>query len=452
MNKKIYFVGIGGAGTSSLARLYIAQGYNVVGSDEGGDGFYTELLKKDKIQVFDKFDINNIPNDVEFVVHSTAFGKENIEIAEFIKRGVKVFSYPQALGNMTKKYTTIAICGTHGKTTTTAMTAYTLLGTGDDVSALVGSIIPKWSGGAKIGTSSEFVIEADEYQNKLKYYYPKVVVLTSIDYDHPDFFENFEVYKDTFKTFIEKIPKDGTLIACIDDSDVNNIVKNFRNSNIITYGENKSSDARIIGTKIENNKQYITVLYKGEKSTLITQMFGIHNARNAVAAWLVGVLFSGDKEKSALGLESFEGVSRRAERKGIYNGAILIDDYAHHPKEVSVSIKAFKQTYKNKKIIVAFHPHTYSRTKALFKDFVDALLLADEIIIIDIYSSAREKKGSISSRDLVQKINETKNVAIYKKTIKDLSLWAKNNINKDDVFVTLGAGDIWKVHELILNN
>ncbi len=451
MNKLIYFVGIGGAGTSSLARLYIANGYRVIGSDDG-DGFYTELLEKDGIEVFGKFSIQNIPYDIDFAVYSTAFEEGNIEILELKKRDVKIFSYPEALGEMTKKYTTIAVCGTHGKTTTTAMTAYALIGANKDPNVLVGSIIPEWLGGARSGSSDVFVIEADEYQDKLRYYHPKVIVLTSIDYDHPDFFENFEVYKNVFKKFIDRLPKDGILIACVDDENVRKVICGA-NVEVISYGESEFAKARIIKTENKNNKQYISIIFEDKKNILTTKMFGIHNAKNAVAAWLVSVLISkGNKLGSSNGLENFAGVARRAEKKGIYNDALLIDDYAHHPREISTTLKSFKKIYKDKKIIAAFHPHTYSRTEALFNDFVKSLLLADEVIIIDIYSSAREKTGKISSKDLVEEINKIQKKAIYKKTIKNLSEWALNNLEENDIFITLGAGDIWKVHDIILNN
>ncbi len=450
MNKNIYFVGIGGAGTSSLARLYIAKGCNVIGSDDG-DGFYTNSLKKEGIKVFDSFNVKNIPENIEFVVHSTAFNDENIEISEFKKRGVKIFSYPEALGEITKKYTTIAVCGTHGKTTTTAMTTFVLTGAKKDPSALVGSIIPQWSSGARVGDSEYFIIEADEYQNKLRYYYPKVVVLTSIDYDHPDFFEDFESYKQVFRDFVNKVPSNGVIIACIDDEDVVEVVKDVK-ARVIYYGENELADARILKTEIESELQKVFITFNGEKEVLEVKMFGIHNAKNALAAWIVGKVLTNNRNGITTGLKNFSGVARRAEKKGVYNKALLIDDYAHHPSEISTTIKSFKKLYKDKNIIVAFHPHTFSRTKALFDDFVNSLFLADKIIILEIYTSAREKQGEISSKDLVLAVNEIEKKAIYIQTIEDLVIWVKNNLKKDDIFITLGAGDIWKVHDKILSN
>ncbi len=450
MNKNIYFVGIGGAGTSSLARLYVAKGCNVIGSDDG-DGFYTNSLKKEGIKVFDSFNVKNIPENIEFVVHSTAFNDENIEISEFKKRGVKIFSYPEALGEITKKYTTIAVCGTHGKTTTTAMTTFVLTGAKKNPSALVGSIIPQWSSGARVGDSEYFIIEADEYQNKLRYYYPKVVVLTSIDYDHPDFFEDFESYKQVFRDFVNKVPSNGVIIACIDDEDVVEVVKDVK-ARVIYYGENELADARILKTETESELQKVFITFNGEKEVLEVKMFGIHNAKNALAAWIVGKVLTNNRNGITTGLKNFSGVARRAEKKGVYNKALLIDDYAHHPSEISTTIKSFKKLYKDKNIIVAFHPHTFSRTKALFDDFVNSLFLADKIIILEIYTSAREKQGEISSKDLVLAVNEIEKKAIYIQTIEDLAIWVKNNLKKDDIFITLGAGDIWKVHDKILSN
>ncbi len=450
MSKNIYFVGIGGAGTSSLARIYLAKGYNVMGSDNG-DGFYTKPLQKEGIKIFDNFSIDNIPKDVEFVIHSTAFDDRNIEISEFKNRGVKILSYPEALGEIMKEFETIAICGTHGKTTTTAMTAFAFTGAGEDVNVLVGSIIPQWSSGARTGSSKYFIVESDEYQNKLSYYHPKIVVLTSIDYDHPDFFKDFESYKKTFRDFVNKVPKDGIIVACCDDKNIKDVLKDAK-ARIIYYGEDNFADACIVQTETKNKVQRVYFDFEGKREVLEIGMFGIHNAKNALAAWLVAKTLINKKTGILSGLKNFQGVARRAENKGVYKDALLIDDYAHHPSELGATINSFKKIYKNKNIIAAFHPHTFSRTQVLFDDFVKSLLLADEIIILEIYSSAREKSGNISSKDLVVAINEIEKKAIYIDTIEQLAKWAKDNLKKDDVFITLGAGDIWKVHDKILND
>ncbi len=447
--KNIYIIGIGGAGTSALALLYKARGYNVRGSDEG-DGFYTRILEENNIIVYNSFDAKHIKDDIDMVVHTTAVRIENNEELQRAQElSLPIKTYPEAVGELTKIAQTIAVCGTHGKTTTTMLTAHAFIAANSDPMVIVGSLVPAWKSGAYVGKGKYFIIEADEYQNKLAFYDPFAVILTNIDFDHPDFFSDNGAYEKVFVDFVRRIPKDGFLVACGDNENVCSVAL-AANCAVFFYGEDKMNNCRIIRREKNDNGQKITVSFRDKEYIIRTQLFGAHNARNTVAAWLMSFLVTGDAQKSAQGIAKCANAARRFEKKGMLNNVILIDDYAHHPAEIRATLYAAQENYPSQKIVVAFHPHTFSRTEAFLDDFADALDLADEVIVLDIYASVRETSGTVSAQNLVAKINQKKkNKAQHIPTIEDLAVWMRENLHDDAVFLTLGAGDIWKVYDLI---
>jgi UDP-N-acetylmuramate--alanine ligase len=455
MIKKIYIVGIEGAGTSALAKIYHALGYDVSGSDNG-DHFFGGSLKKLGIAVHGKFSEGNIPDKVDFAVYSTAFKEDNPEITEIRKRRIKLYSYPEALGELFNKKIGIAVCGTHGKTTTTALAAAVFETAGTDPSVVVGSTLKQWEGNARFGKGEQFILEADEYQNKLKFYKPWSAILTSADYDHPDFFPDFESYKKTFKDFVARIPKTGALVVWGDSSDTLEIAKHAK-CKVLTYGFGEENDYKI---KNQNAKikidsvipiQEFEVLHKEESLGVFEiRMVGKHNALNA-AAVIALAHFSGlDMEKVRKGLENFQGIKRRFEYVGVYDGdALLIDDYAHHPDEVRATLKGARSLYQDKKITVVFHPHSYTRTKALLEEFAQSFEDANSVIVIDIYGSARENDGDVSSEDLVKLINhyqygKAEHVPTIEKAVEHIK---SGEYGKDDVIIIMGAGDVWRAAE-----
>ncbi len=446
--KKIYIIGIEGAGTSALAQIYIAQGHTVMGSDDG-DGFYKKSLEKAGIKVYHSFDTAHIKDDIDYVVHSTAFNESNIEIEAVKEKKIKLQSYPEAIGDLAENLFTIAVCGTHGKTTTSGMLAHAMIGAGRDVNALIGAPVVGWKSGARTGTGKEFILEADEYQNKLAFYRPQSAILTSIDYDHPDFFPDSASYEKVFTDFVQRIPATGFLVV---HHDVWKKIKDILQvrAHVFTYGEQSDADLTIIEREVQEEKQNIIYTFKEERKTLTVHLPGKHNALNAVAATLMSTLITGKEEESIKGLVKYRGTKRRFEHKGFYNSAVLIDDYAHHPEEVRLTLAAAKELYPDKNIITAFHPHTYSRTKALLEEFGRALDVADNVIILDIYGSAREIQGGVDATDLVKAVNQgISKKAKHIATIDKLAQWAKKNLTQSDVFLTLGAGDVYKVHEKI---
>lgn len=457
MNKKgkVYIVGIEGAGTSALAKIYHALGYEVSGSDNG-DHFFGASLKKLGIVVHEKFSQINIPNKVDFAVHSTAFKDDNPEIMEIRKRKIKLYSYPEALGKLFNEKIGIAICGTHGKTTTTALAATVFEAAGTDPSVVVGSTLKQWEGNARFGKGEQFILEADEYQNKLQFYKPWAAILTSADYDHPDFFPDFESYKNTFKEFVVKMPKTGALVVWGDSSDTLEIAKHAK-CKVLTYGFGEENDFRIsnFGFRILNEMQKPLAIFeiiRGEESLGMfeIQMVGKHNVLNAAAVIALAHFAGLDMEKVRKGLKNFQGIKRRFEYVGVYNDdVLLIDDYAHHPDEVSATLKGARSLYQDKKITVVFHPHSYTRTKALLEEFAQSFEDADNVIVIDIYGSARENSGDVSSEDLVKLMNKYQyGKAEYVPTIKEVEEYIKNGeYGKNDIIITMGAGDVWHIAE-----
>ncbi len=462
--EKIYIVGIEGAGTSALARLYKARGYSVSGSDEG-DGFYRNSLAAHDITVHEKFDPSHIIGNEDFIVHSTAYNQENVEIAEALRRNVKVLTYPEALGQITGEYYSVAVCGTHGKTTTTGMLAHALLGGGRDINALIGAPVIGWDGGSRFGAGREFVFEADEYQNKLQYYHPQAVILTSVDFDHPDFFADFSQYKKAFVDFVERIPRIGVLVVAHDAWQILVDDNVTLPCTVLTYGDHVDADVQLLDRSyVADGTQEIDVLCKKDGDNvyaIATHLPGRHNAYNAIAAWTMsreivggGKASAGEEgvDQSAAGLASYQGVARRFERHLSLNGAVMIDDYAHHPEEIRTTLATVREVYPDRKVIVAFHPHSHSRTATLLEEFARALDMADEVIVLDIYAVDRERRedyAPVSAQSLVDAINQgVSSKACHIPDTDALKMHITQELTEDDIFISLGAGDIYHVHNV----
>lgn len=451
--KKAYFIGIKGAGMTAVAELFKARGIEISGSDTKEKFFTDEILNRNGIIFTEEFDAKNIPEDIDLIIYSTAYNeKNNSEVAEARKNGTNMLSYPETLGELFRENLGIAVCGTHGKTTTTAILATCLKEAGVDPSAIVGSNVIEWNGSVLTGKGNFFVAEADEYQNKLVHYNPWSVVLTSIDFDHPDFFETFEDYKNVFRDFVKKIPPHGFLVVSGDDADAVEISKNAR-CQVLTYGFGEGCDYRIEdlssknwaedGRPVKNFK----IFHKEEiLEEFETVLVGRHNMQNAVAAIAVCHKLKLDLEKVRAAILNFKGTSRRFEHIGERDGAILIDDYAHHPEEIKATLKAAREIYYRKNIWTVFHPHTFTRTKALLQEFAQSFNNTDKVIVIDIYGSAREVQGGVSSKDLVDLINKYfPGKAEYIPTIPETIEFLKNKISGKDVVISMGAGNVWQV-------
>lgn len=439
---------------TALAELLI--GTNSLTGSDTDEKFYTdEILENLHIPVYEGFQESNIPDNTKLVIYSTAYDVENhVELLSAKKRGIPLLSYPEAVGKLTQEKLTLAVCGTHGKTTTSSLLAETLRSLSDDPTALIGSKISQWQKSSLIGEGRFFVLEADEYQNKLMHYQPYGVILTSLDFDHPDYFEDFDAYRKVFKDFIQRIPKHGVFIFNGDDAEIVKLASEA-NCQKISYGFIEDNDVCIKNYLPKPITQYGTpgvvqsfhLSHKGEDlGEFNLSLAGRHNTLNATAVIALLLFFGFSVRKAKPGLEAFVGTSRRFEYLGERFGALIYDDYAHHPEELKVTLKAFRELYPDRRMTVLFHPHTFTRTKALFQEFAQAFELADQVLVLPIYGSAREQQGGISSEELVSEINryqpgKASAVNDYGQITADL----EKNLGKNDLIVSLGAGDVWQI-------
>lgn len=454
--KKVHLIGIKGAGMTALAEFLLHQGATVTGSDTDEIFFTDAILKRLGIAVTHPFRAENIPQDAELIIYSTAYTQErNSELAQALTLDLPVLSYPEALGSLTEEKLTLAVCGTHGKTTTSALLADALAYCGKDPSAIVGSRITSWGGNALFGRGDYLVIEADEYQNKLAHYQPFAVILTSIDFDHPDFFPDPESYERVFAEFVARIPAHGLLVYCADSAAVARVAEQAR-CRKVSYGTLPQADFQVVDYTPEKMgfvaekelvRQSFTVKHEGETiGTFRLQLAGVHNALNttAVLALLTALGVASDRFSAAFA--RFPGTERRFEYIGERYGALLYDDYAHHPEEIRATLRAFRDLYPDKRLTVIFHPHTFTRTKALLTDFAQSFEAADRVAILDIYGSAREEQGGVTSQDVVDLINrffpgKAEPVTDPQVLVADL----EKTMGRQDVIITLGAGNVWEL-------
>jgi UDP-N-acetylmuramate--alanine ligase len=466
--KKVHMIGIKGAGMTALAEMLAKGGARVTGSDVPETFFTDAILRGLGIEVREAFDPANIPADTELVVYSTAYAPEtNPELKAAFAGGKRPVSYPEALGALMKERLGLAVCGTHGKTTTSALLAEVLREAGEDPSAIVGSRILQWDGGALSGGGKYFVVEADEYQNKFRHYNPFGVILTSLDWDHPDFFPTFEAYREAFVGLIRRIPAHGVLVSWGDSVAVGEAAAEGK-CRRLTYGFVAGNDFQIANHRvsaiveasageefsetealpeISDIRQSFEVLHEGESlGWFELQLAGRHNALNATAVIALCEFLKVDIEKVREGLRNFVGTERRFEYIGERGGVLFYDDYAHHPEEIKATLQAFRDLYPNRRLIAAFHPHTFTRTKALLADFAQSFALAHKAVVLDIYGSAREKQGGVSSRELVELINSySRGKAVHMPGISEAVRDIREEMRSGDLVVTLGAGNVWEV-------
>lgn len=444
----IYFVGIKGVGMTALAQVIKAKGLSVCGSDTEEVFMTDSVLLQYGIEVFSPFSTQNIPANIDYAVVSGAYYVEgveptNVEVVELIKRNIKILTYSQALGNVSLSFgQSLAVAGSHGKTTTSALLTYALQELGQNPFGVIGSIVPQFGGNARIGdnNSQYLVVEADEYQNHFLDLSMGGLIILNVDYDHPDFFKTPEIYYKSFVNVIDKLPLDSTLVVNGDDYNLDKYILpkiKDKNRKILKFGFNTKNDI----TLDEDNN----VVVKGNKYNKLNLFIaGNHNRLNALSC--IGLLYAlgFDINSSIEAMSGFKGTQRRLEYKGVTpKGVIIIDDYAHHPTEIIAGIQAIKEKYPNKMIHCVFQPHTFSRTSLLLQDFALALSQADYVYLLPIYASAREKKSPVASTDMTQFFTN-KNVQLYN-SFDELKLDIDKINGTKNIILTMGAGDVWKI-------
>lgn len=460
--KKVYMIGIKGVGMTMLAQFLKASGCQVSGSDIIDTFLTDQVLRQEKIKVLSPFAVKNIPHDADLIIYSSAFDpKNNPEMAALKNqalKNIKAIPYAEALGGLFNNYRGLAVCGSHGKTTTSAWLGYVLDRSGLSPNVLVGSRVPQFKGSTLKGRSRYFVAEVDEYQNKLKFFNPYGVILNNIEFDHPDFFKDQKAYTKVFADFLKKIPRLGFLIISNRDPEIRKIKKYCRGT-VISYDVaghgNGGGKPTYLASSVHLSRAYQIFSVKGLGDFKIS-LWGEHNILNALAVIATARELKVPLAKIKKHLAGFKGTERRAQVLGQCKGAWIIDDYAHHPTEVKATIAGIRSRFPNKKLLAVFHPHTFTRTQALFKEFVSSFTLLDELIVLDIYGSAREKQGGVSSQRLVQEIkkyhrlNKFSSKIKYIPTINRAASYMKGNLDADKVLLLLGAGDVFRLGQTLL--
>ncbi len=440
--KKIYLIGIKGTGLSSLAVLLKKMGYVVSGSDTAETFFTESQLKSNHISYHNGFSTDHINTRSDLVIYSTAYGDSNLEILQAKKLRIPLLSYPEAIGWISQNLISVAVCGSHGKTTTTSMLAW-IMQYNDRTAALVGTVADL---NKKIKDPTHFVFEADEYQDKLQHYNPLHVILTNIDYDHPDFFKTEKQYTETFHRFATRILKQkGFILYNHDDKATQDTLKKLK-GDLRSYGFSSEAGFQVIPTK---NLDGFSVTVRSKKLLSISlSVYGRHNILNAAAAAIMALRLNVPTNIIKQRLKTFTGIKRRMEIIPSKN-YLLIDDYGHHPTEIRATLSALRHHYPKHTIVAVFHPHTFTRTKTLLKEFGRSFSDVDRVIVLDIYASAREKAGGVHATDLVKEIKKDGVVAIHCPTIPEAAEYIKKNIPKKSLILTIGAGDVWKLCDLL---
>lgn len=447
---RIYFIGIGGISMSGLAEILLAEDFVVSGSDRAPSDL-THMLEERGVKVFYGQREENISGDIDLVVYTAAIKSDNPELIAAKRRNIPTLTRAELLGQMMKNYKTpIAVSGTHGKTTTTSMISQILLNAEADPTLSIGGIYRPIGGNIRVGTSELFVTEACEYTNSFLSFFPKIGIILNIEEDHLDFFKDLSDIRNSFHRFAELLPEDGTLIINGGIDRCEELTAGLP-CRVITYGLDSGLD--YTATRITYDESGFPSFYVHKKGSddrnFSLRVHGEHNILNALAAIALADLLNLSDEVIRAGLLAFVGTDRRFEYKGQVNGVNIIDDYAHHPTEIRATLNAALQ-YPHRRLWCVFQPHTYTRTKAFLAEFAAALSLADEIVLADIYAAREKDTLGISSETLQEKIRSLGHPCQYFPTFEAIENYLLKNCTKDDLLITMGAGDIVKIGENLL--
>lgn len=446
----IHMIGIGGISMSGLAEILKNKGYTVQGSD-ANDSNIIKKLRENDIKVTIGHNAENIGN-ASAVIFTAAIKKDNPEYIAAANKNIPLIERSVLLGEITRLFSdTIAIAGTHGKTTTTSMVSTAFIECEKDPTITVGGELPLIDGNYKIGQSNFLITEACEYVESFLELSPKVSVVLNVEADHLDYYKDINHIKSSFQKFLDKLPKDGFAVLNADDKNSYELFKNTK-CNIVSFGINNMAKYSAQNIIFERDKTYYN-LYIANKfiSEVILSVPGMHNIYNSLACIAVCDIYKLNLQTVVKSLKDFCGAKRRFEKKGMLNGAEIYDDYAHHPSEIKATLLAAKNR-NMKKVWCVFQPHTYSRTKALLNEFANAFYNADNVIITDIYAAREKDTGEIKAQDLVYEIQKTSNNAIYIKDFSDIESYLKDNLQTGDILLTIGAGNVYKIGEELIED
>jgi UDP-N-acetylmuramate--alanine ligase len=448
--KRVHFIGIGGSGLSAIARLLKESGYQVTGSDRTLSPFAI-ALQSDGVSIY----VGHHPRNVggaDMVIRSSAIAEDNPEVEAAKRAGIPVYKRADFLGQLMSEKTGIAVAGTHGKTTTTAMIVWTLYAMNRDPSFIVGGTLNNLKVNARAGKGSPFVIEADEYDRMFLGLKPHIEVVTNLEHDHPDCYPTFEDMYSAFQSFVDLLPPDGTLVVCAEDEGAVSLLSHARRKglSVISYsvqGEMTINSPQWMQARTPKPNQrggfdFSAMTNMGVEAAstvnVSLQVPGEHNVLNALATLSVIAALGLPLQEAADALGEFTGTGRRFEVRGEHKGVIVIDDYAHHPTEIRATLAGAKARYPNHRIWAVWQPHTYSRTQTLFFEFSRAFGDADEVLVTEIYAS-REAAQEFSSAEVVSAMPHSS--ARYTGSLEDTTKYLLKHLRSGDVLLVLSAGD-----------
>ena len=447
----VHFIGIGGTGLSAIARVLLESGYAVSGSDQE----YSPLAQSVEAagaEVYVGHQASNV-NGADLVIRSSAVSDDNPEVQAALDAGIPVLKRADYLGSLMEGRQGVAVAGSHGKTTTTAMLAWVLTALDQDPTFIVGGVVTNLDTNARAGKGLVFVIEADEYDYMFLGLKPQIAVITNVEHDHPDIFPTPEVFRQAFLDFVRVLPPDGVLLACGDDPEASGVMCDAANAGYraMSYGT-ESSEYDYFATEMKLNHHGcfdFEVFHAGDHLAQVSlQVPGDHNVKNALAALAVIDQLELPLKDAALALGEFLGADRRFQILGEAAGVTLIDDYAHHPTEIRATLAAAKARYANRRIWAVWQPHTYTRTKTLFDEFVTAFDNADCVLVTEVYRSREVFDPDFSADQVVQAMDHPN--AHFSGSLADTTTYLLNNLRPGDVMLVLSAGDATQISQDVL--
>ena len=453
--RRVHFVGVGGIGMSGIAELLANLGYEVSGSDVRGSDVTARLQERFNVRVFEGHQAENVV-DADVVVVSSAVRRTNPEIVEAERRGIPVIPRAEMLAELMRLHFSIAVAGSHGKTTTTSMIALVLERAGLDPTAVIGGRLSAFGSNARLGDSEYMVVEADESDRSFLLLWPSIAVMTNIDREHMENYGSLDDLQQAFADFASKLPFYGSVVACADDANLMAVLPRLKRR-VVTYGLQNQS-ATVLGRDIEvgafgGRCDVVRRSDSGSESLgrLELSVPGRHNLQNALAAVAVGERLGLSFDQVATALRDFQGAERRFERHGEAAGVIVVDDYGHHPTEIAAVLAAARATL-NRRLVVAFQPHRYSRTAQLLDEFGPAMKDADEIVLADIYAASEEPIPGITVDVLAEAIRRGAGRDVHiVRSIDDVVPRLLEMTREGDAVITLGAGSIGTVPRKLMD-
>ena len=449
-DKKVYFIGIGGVSMSALAQYLHSCGFEVAGSDSNTSEI-TENLRISGIKVYPEHSADNM-TDIDLVIYTDAISMDNPELKYAIKEKLDIMDRAEFLGQLMKGFEfSIGVAGTHGKTSTTSMLTEIICDDKSNPTIMLGGYLDKIGGNLKLGDNKVFLTEACEYKGNIEKYYPKLGIILNVDEDHLDYFDSMDHIVDTFKNYANNLSEDDILLINGDDENTPEIVTGT-DSTVYTFGlgEKNYYSGRDNGIDDRGYPKY--TLFKNDKEYMDIELsvLGSHNIYNSIAAIAAADIYGIAKDDIKSRIEKYTGVHRRLEQIGGYNGIEILDDYAHHPTEIKVTLDAIKNTYKDGKIYCVFQPHTFTRTEMLLDGFASSFNDANQVIIADIFAAREKDYGNIHSKILVKAINKIEEKAIYLEHFWEIEDYLLKHLEPGDCMITMGAGDVYKIGQNVL--